>query len=83
MEQLDKQLRIYFKEGETMASKKNIWKKGKDFYKSKTGRLIDAAMWAPLLYEGAKWSWGGKEGGRAGFKHGSPNPKRPKGGWKP
>ena len=43
---------------------KSLWRKGKDFYKSKTGRLIDAAMWAPLLYEGAKWSWGGKEGGR-------------------
>ena len=34
-----------------------------------------------MLYEGAKWSWGGKEGGRAGFKHGSPNSKGPKGGW--
>jgi len=44
--------------------KKSLWKRGKEFYKSKTGRLIDAAMWGPLLYEGAKWSWGGKEGGR-------------------
>ena len=66
-----------------MATKKSMWKKGKDFYKSKTGRLIDLATWGPLLYEGAKWSWGGKEGGRAGFKEGSkkPNSKRPKGGW--
>jgi len=47
-----------------MADKKNLWKKGKDFYKSKTGRLIDLATWAYPAYEFGKWSWGGKKGGR-------------------
>ena len=63
-----------------MADKKS---KKSGAIKSHLGKHWGKYSWLPLLYEGAKWSWGGKEGGRAGFKHGSrgPNPKRPKGGW--
>jgi hypothetical protein len=42
-----------------MADKKDKWTVG-----GHLGRNWGKYSWLPLLYEGAKWSWGGKEGGR-------------------
>ena len=42
-----------------MADKKDKWTVG-----GHLGRHWGKYSWLPLLYQGAKWSWGGKEGGR-------------------